>query len=73
MEPLSALRQLNPQIDRLAIERDSGGTHRQNGHEHTGDGEKKPIIRGAWRMIIRLMLVMRRDAHSAPGTCLKAP
>jgi hypothetical protein len=24
-------------------------------------------------MIIRLMLVMRRDAHSAPGTCLKAP
>jgi hypothetical protein len=50
MEPLSALRQLNPQIDRLAIERDSGGTHRQNGHEHTGDGEKKPIIRGAWRI-----------------------
>ena len=57
------------QIDRLAIERDNSGTHRQNGHEHAGDGEKEPIIRGAWRMGIRPILVMRRDAHNAPGTC----
>jgi len=54
------------QIDRLAIERDSSGAHRQNGHEHTGDSEKEPIICGAWRMSIRPILVMRRDAHNAP-------